>query len=64
VYYSFGTDVETVMIDGKIVVDHGRALTTNEEELRERVRAATQRIWRLADQQNVMTGLKAAIVGG
>ncbi len=61
VYYSFGTDVETVIVDGKIVVDHGRSVNTNEDELRERVRSATQRIWRLADEQNVVAGLKDAI---
>ena len=54
-------DVETVMVDGKIVVDHGRATKTNEDELRERVRSATQRIWRLADEQGAVDGLRPAL---
>ena len=61
VYYSSGPDVETVIVDGKVVVDKGRALNTNEDELRERVRAATQRIWRLADEQGVVDGLRPAL---
>ena len=49
VYYSSGARRRTVIVHGKVVVDKGRALNTNEDELRERVRAATQRIWRFAD---------------
>ena len=64
VYYSSGTDVETVIVDGKIIVDHGRAVNTDENDLRERVRAATQRIWRLADEQGVVDGLRAALGSG
>jgi cytosine/adenosine deaminase-related metal-dependent hydrolase len=60
VYYSSGADVETVIVDGKIVVRNGQALTTNEDELRERVQAATQRIWAIADRQGVMPGLRLA----
>lgn len=60
VYYSSGGDVETVFVNGKIVVDRGRATNTDEHDLRERVRAATQRVWKLADQQGAVEGLKAA----
>ncbi len=61
VYYSSGGDIETVIVDGKIIVDHGRATNTNEDELRERVRAATQRIWRLADEQGAVDGLRLSL---
>ena len=64
VYYSSGTDVETVMVDGKIVVDRGRAVNTDEDDLRERVRSATQRIWRLADEKGVVDGLRPALTSG
>lgn len=60
VYYSSGADIETVMVDGKVVVDHGLATNTNEDELRERVRSATRRIWRLAEEQGAVEGLKTA----
>lgn len=60
VYYSSGADVETVIVDGKVVVRNGRALATNEVELRERVQAATQRIWAIADRQGIMPGLRLA----
>lgn len=64
VYYSSGTDVETVIVDGKIVVDQGRAVNTDEDDLRERVRSATQRIWRLADEKGVVDGLRPALTSG
>ena len=63
VYYSFGADVETVIVDGKIIVDHGRAVTTDEDALRERVRTATRRIWELAYKQGGFDSLKDAVVG-
>jgi cytosine/adenosine deaminase-related metal-dependent hydrolase len=61
VYYSSGTDVETVMVDGKIVIDRGRSVNTDEDRLRERVRSAAGRIWRLADELGVVDGLRAAV---
>ena len=64
VYYSSGTDVETVIVDGKIVVDRGRAVNTDEDDLRERVRSATQRIWRLADEKGAVDGLRPALILG
>lgn len=47
VHYSFGSDVETVIVDGRVVVEGGVAVNTDEEALRERVRAATTRIFGL-----------------
>lgn len=57
-YYSFGTDVETVMVDGRIIVDKGRAVHTDEEALRLRVQAAVERIWGIADREAVLSGLR------
>jgi 5-methylthioadenosine/S-adenosylhomocysteine deaminase len=54
VYYSYGTDIETVIVNGKILVDKGKALTTDEEDLRRRVKAAAERIWGIAEKQGVM----------
>lgn len=57
VYYSFGTDVETVMINGKIIIENGVALTTNESELRQRVQAAADRIWGIAAREGALPGV-------
>ncbi len=57
VYYSFGTDVETVMVNGKIVVENGKATTTDEDELRKRVKAAAERIWAIADLEGALPGV-------
>jgi cytosine/adenosine deaminase-related metal-dependent hydrolase len=61
VYYSSGTDVETVLVDGKVIVDRGCAVNTNEDDLRQRVRAAVQRIWSIAQREGVVPGLEAAL---
>ena len=57
VYYSFGTDVETVMINGKIVIENGVALTTDESALRKRVQAAADRIWAIAAREGALPGV-------
>jgi cytosine/adenosine deaminase-related metal-dependent hydrolase len=57
VYYSFGTDVETVMINGKIVIENGIALTTDESALRKRVQAAADRIWAIAAREGALPGV-------
>lgn len=54
VYYSFGTDVETVMINGKIVIENGRSTTTDEDALRKRVQAAAGRIWSIAEREGAL----------
>jgi cytosine/adenosine deaminase-related metal-dependent hydrolase len=60
VYYSFGSDVETVMINGKIVIENGRMLTTDEDALRKRVKAAADRIWAIAEKEGKMPANPAA----
>lgn len=54
VHYSFGSDVETVIVDGRVIVEGGVAVNTDEEALRERVRAATARIYELGAQAGAM----------
>jgi len=56
-YYSFGTDVETVIVDGRVVIDKGRAVNTDEEALRETVKKAVERIWAIADRGKVLPGV-------
>ena len=60
VYYSVGTDVETVIVNGRVVVENRKALTTNEEDLRQRVTAAAERIWTIADREKVLGGVRLA----
>jgi 5-methylthioadenosine/S-adenosylhomocysteine deaminase len=57
VYRESGADVETVLIDGRVVLENGRVLTVDEERLRagaeeaaERVRARNEPAWTLADR--------------
>lgn len=54
VYYSFGSDVETVMVNGNIVIDKGKAVNTDENALRKRVKAAADRIWAIAESEDKM----------
>ena len=57
VYYSFGTDVETVMVNGKIIVENGTAVYTDEDALRTRVKAADERIWAIAARAGALPGV-------
>ena len=45
VFHRAPTDIDTVMIDGNIVLEHGSLLTVDENEAREEVRRNTQRLW-------------------
>ena len=57
VYAETGADVDTVLVDGRVVVRGGRVLTVDEDRLRaraqaaaDRVRAANGPLWQLADE--------------
>ncbi|RMF83683.1 MAG: amidohydrolase, partial [Nitrospinota bacterium] len=57
VYAETGADVDTVIVDGRIVVEQGRVLTVDEERLyaraqeaAERLRARNREAWILAEQ--------------
>jgi len=57
VYAETGTDVETVLVDGRIVLEHGRVCTVDEARLRAQAQAAADRLrvhnsaaWQLAAQ--------------
>lgn len=57
VYAETGASVETVLVDGRIVVDHGRVLTVDEEQLRARAQEGAERLlaqnsaaWTLAEE--------------
>jgi guanine deaminase len=57
VYAETGTDVETVLVNGRIVLEHGRVCTVDEARLRAQAQAAADRLrvhnsaaWQLAAQ--------------
>jgi len=57
VYAETGADVDTVLVDGRIVLEHGQVLTIDETHLRaqaqaaaDRVRTQNQAAWTLAEQ--------------
>jgi 5-methylthioadenosine/S-adenosylhomocysteine deaminase len=56
-YYSFGPDVETVIVDGRVVIDGGRAVNTDEDALRRTVKKAVERIWAIADKEGTLPGV-------
>ena len=44
IYAETGADVDTVLVDGKIVLQHGRTITIDEERLRARAQEAADRL--------------------
>jgi 5-methylthioadenosine/S-adenosylhomocysteine deaminase len=48
VYYASGADVDTVVIDGKLVVEGRRMLTLDEDEILLRLQRHAQRLWQEA----------------
>jgi cytosine/adenosine deaminase-related metal-dependent hydrolase len=63
VHYSAGTDVTTVIVDGRVIVEDGVAVNTDEDALRERVRAATSRIYELGAGVGALPRPQAAATG-
>src|SRR5262244_762236 len=43
--FGSGRDIDTVIVDGAVLVQGGRALRVDEAEVYERARAATHRFW-------------------
>jgi cytosine/adenosine deaminase-related metal-dependent hydrolase len=41
-----GRDVETVLVDGRVVVDHGQVTTVDEEEVARKCGEAAKKLWR------------------
>jgi guanine deaminase len=70
VYAETGADVETVLVDGRIVLEHGRVCTVNEADVRARAQEAAYRVrrenhaaWELAAQltPHVAAACRAAV---
>jgi 5-methylthioadenosine/S-adenosylhomocysteine deaminase len=49
VYYSTGADVDTVVIDGRIIMQERDILTIDEQEVLDRLQAHGQRLWEKAE---------------
>ncbi len=45
VYYATGADVDTVVIDGKVVMEHRQVLTVDENEVLTRLQQRAQNLW-------------------
>jgi cytosine/adenosine deaminase-related metal-dependent hydrolase len=41
-----GRDVQTVLVDGRVVVEQGRMTTVDEEEVRQKCRQEAEKLWR------------------
>jgi 5-methylthioadenosine/S-adenosylhomocysteine deaminase len=48
VYYATGADVDTVVIDGKVVMEERRLSTVDEDEILTRLQSHAQRLWQRA----------------
>jgi len=49
VYYATGADVDTVVIDGQVVMHDRNVLTIDEQEVLDRLQAHAQRLWERAE---------------
>ena len=48
VYYATGADVDTVVIDGELVMENRQVRTVDEEEVLSRLQERAQRLWEQA----------------
>jgi 5-methylthioadenosine/S-adenosylhomocysteine deaminase len=48
VYYATGSDVDTCVIDGKVVMENRKVLTVDEEEVRNELQQRAQSLWNRA----------------
>jgi 5-methylthioadenosine/S-adenosylhomocysteine deaminase len=51
VYYATGADVDSVVIDGKLVMQDRKMLTVDENEILDQLQTHAQRLWERADLQ-------------
>jgi cytosine/adenosine deaminase-related metal-dependent hydrolase len=57
VYYSYGTDVDTVLVDGRTVLRGGQAVLVDERAARREVARAAERLWRTARERGALQAL-------
>ncbi|HEX8968473.1 MAG TPA: amidohydrolase family protein [Chloroflexota bacterium] len=57
VYYSSGTDVDTVLVDGRILLHSGRLRLVDEATLRRAAEQAAQHLWRTARARGALQAL-------
>lgn len=57
VYYSSGADVDTVLVDGRVLLRARRAVLVDESALRRAAEHAAQRLWQTARERGVLQAL-------
>jgi 5-methylthioadenosine/S-adenosylhomocysteine deaminase len=50
VYYATGADVDTVVVDGRVVMEGRRVLTLDERDILTRLQQRSQKLWERAEQ--------------
>lgn len=61
VYYSSGSDVDLVMVDGQVLVQDGRSTCLDESRLGARAAAACERIWEEAERLGAIPHAQALL---
>jgi cytosine/adenosine deaminase-related metal-dependent hydrolase len=59
VYYSYGTDVDTVLVDGRVVLRGGRSVLVDEAELRQAASRGAERLWQTARERGALQTLSS-----
>ena len=54
VFYGLGSDVDTLIIDGHVLLEAGAFTRLDEADTRRRVEVAAQRLWKTADEEGAL----------
>lgn len=63
-YSANATDVDTVMVAGKVVVQNGKCLYIDEEEVKENLQKAAERVWKRIEKIEAISPSALKIVKG
>jgi 5-methylthioadenosine/S-adenosylhomocysteine deaminase len=57
VYYATGADVDTVVIDGRVLMQGRKVLTVDEQDVLDQLQTHAQRLWEAAEGSNMKPGI-------